>query len=322
MLHNKRKAWKVGASALLALTLLAGCGKGEGAGTEKIVALYDGGEVTQTEYDSYVSVNSFLNPMYGEYYKEPGMMENNVKQLVAQEILSSRAEVGDEQTEKAKESYSQLKASFTEALGSDEEFVKRMEEAKVTEEQVIVYFAQLGAVEKYFRDKLSEEAVQSEYEQNKGSFTKATVSHILIKTDTRTKEEALKLATDIKKKLDAGEDFAKLAKQHSEDPGSKDNGGTYENADVSGWVPEFKDAALTLTLNTISEPVETQFGYHIMKVTERTVPELTAIREQVELEVMQRDFTAFMETELPELIKEIKLTEEAKKAKEEQQKTK
>lgn len=316
---NKSKVWKSGASALLAMTLLVGCGQGD-AVEENVVATYEGGEVTQSEYDRYVSMNSFLNPMYGEYYKQPELMESNVKQLIAQEILSSRAGVGDEQKEKAKESYEQLKASFSQALGSDEEFNKRMKEAQVTEEQVIEYFAQLGAVEKYFRDKLTEEATQAEYELNKINYTKATVSHILIGIESRSKEEALKLANEVKQKLDAGGDFAALAKEFSEDPGSKDQGGTYADADVSGWVPEFKDAALTLPINEVSEPVETQFGYHVMKVSERTVPDLDAIREQVELSVMEKSFTEFMEKELPELIQEIHLTEEAKKAKEAEQK--
>lgn len=58
--------------------------------------------------------------------------------------------------------------------------------------------------------------------------------------------------------------------KYSEDPGSAEKGGLYENTPVSTWVEAFKEAAKTLPLNKISDPVETEYGYHIMKVEART----------------------------------------------------
>jgi parvulin-like peptidyl-prolyl isomerase len=86
----------------------------------------------------------------------------------------------------------------------------------------------------------------------------------------RAEEEALALAQDIRRRLDAGEDFTSLAVQYSDDSGSKATGGElgwYGRGE--GFVPEFEDAAFALEPGQISDPVKTQFGYHIIQVEER-----------------------------------------------------
>lgn len=98
-------------------------------------------------------------------------------------------------------------------------------------------------------------------------------SHILISykgatavsdSVTRTKEEALALAQDIKRQLDAGGDFAALAKKYSDD-GTGKNGGSLGTFVRGAMVAPFEQAAFALPQNGISDPVETQFGYHIIR---------------------------------------------------------
>jgi len=95
------------------------------------------------------------------------------------------------------------------------------------------------------------------------------VQHILIKTDSRSAADALKKAQEVHAKAKAGQDFGQLVTQFSEDEGSKPKAGDVDWVnDKAGLVPEFKAAALKLKKGEISEPVQTQFGYHILKATD------------------------------------------------------
>lgn len=87
------------------------------------------------------------------------------------------------------------------------------------------------------------------------------VRHILVKTEAE--------ALDIKKKLEGGAKFDVLAKQLSEDPGSKENGGLYQGVTRNQMVPEFDKVAFSLPKGKISDPVKTSHGYHVLKVDNR-----------------------------------------------------
>jgi peptidyl-prolyl cis-trans isomerase SurA len=103
------------------------------------------------------------------------------------------------------------------------------------------------------------------------------VRHILVKPSIIVSEEKARsmlagFVTDLK----AGNaDFAELAKEHSEDPGSALNGGAYDWTDPNSWVGEFKETALDLEKGQISEPFRTQFGWHIMELMDRRISDKT-----------------------------------------------
>jgi parvulin-like peptidyl-prolyl isomerase len=84
-----------------------------------------------------------------------------------------------------------------------------------------------------------------------------------------TAEQALARITEIKKQLDAGADFSTLAKQYSEDTSTRDQGGELGWFGRGQMVKEFEDAAFALQPGQVSDPVKTQFGYHLIKVEER-----------------------------------------------------
>lgn len=96
-------------------------------------------------------------------------------------------------------------------------------------------------------------------------------SHILISVAQDASEEeaqlALAKAISITQRLNNGEDFATLAEQFSDDAGSAANGGDLGFFGRGQMVPEFEEAAFSLPIGQISEPVRSQFGYHIIKVT-------------------------------------------------------
>ncbi len=99
------------------------------------------------------------------------------------------------------------------------------------------------------------------------------VAHILILVPDgatpEAKEEARKKAGGIRSMLDAGQDFAELARKNSEDPGSKDSGGELPWMSPGQTVPPFEAAALALAPGQLSPVVETDFGFHIIKLHEK-----------------------------------------------------
>ncbi|MDX8045711.1 peptidylprolyl isomerase [Gracilibacillus sp. S3-1-1] len=105
---------------------------------------------------------------------------------------------------------------------------------------------------------VSDEEIQERYDELS---THLVASHILV-DDEDTANEVLD-------KLDDGEDFAELAEEYSQDPGSAENGGELGEFGVGQMVPEFENAAYNLDIDEISEPVQSQLGFHIIKVTDR-----------------------------------------------------
>jgi peptidyl-prolyl cis-trans isomerase C len=100
--------------------------------------------------------------------------------------------------------------------------------------------------------------------------------HILVEK----KELAVELADKVKK----GGDFAALAKEHSKDPGSKEQGGDLGFFGKGQMVPAFEEAAFKLAKDQVSEPVETQFGWHVIKMDEkrtRPVPGFDTVKERI-----------------------------------------
>ncbi len=88
-------------------------------------------------------------------------------------------------------------------------------------------------------------------------------------TTGRSDAEALALAQELRQRILDGEDFATLAEQYSDDPGSAAEGGDLGWSPRGRFVPEFEDAAFSLPVGEVSEPVKTQFGYHLIQVLER-----------------------------------------------------
>jgi peptidyl-prolyl cis-trans isomerase C len=102
--------------------------------------------------------------------------------------------------------------------------------------------------------------------------------HILVDTEEEAKA--------LKKQLDNGADFAELAKEHSKDPGSKNDGGNLGYFSHGQMVPQFEAAAFKLKKGEVSEPVKTQFGWHLIKLEDRRTKQPPAF-EVVKDRIMQ-----------------------------------
>jgi parvulin-like peptidyl-prolyl isomerase len=136
-------------------------------------------------------------------------------------------------------------------------------------------------------------ALHNYYDTHKSQYEQAKASHILIRfkgskaalkpnEKDLTEEEALAKAQDLRKKLLAGADFAATAKAESDDGGSAEKGGSLGTFNHGEMVPPFEQAAFALPLGQISEPVKTEFGYHLIKVDERPIKTFAEAKPDIE----------------------------------------
>ena len=125
----------------------------------------------------------------------------------------------------------------------------------------------------------SEEEVRAYYDENTAEFEQARAQHILVEDRSLAEQLVKQLRT-------AGEDdvdglFESLAKKHSTDPGSKDQGGDLGFQPAGTFVPAFEDAVNQLEIGEISDPVETEFGFHIIRVAERKTVEFEEAQQTI-----------------------------------------
>jgi len=119
------------------------------------------------------------------------------------------------------------------------------------------------------------------------------VRHILIQitpSEESMKETELK-ALNILEEISKGLSFEEAAKEYSEDPGSKDNGGYLGFVPRGTFVKEFEKVAFTLAINTISKPIKTQFGFHIIEVLERSGEKVGVRHILLQTKVVDEDKT-------------------------------
>jgi len=123
---------------------------------------------------------------------------------------------------------------------------------------------------------VSEEEKRTYYDGNPEAMQKSSefrVAHILIQVPADAppgvKEAAYKKTTALWSMIEVGQDFGDLARRNSGDPGSKDNGGELPWMSKGETVPPFEAAAMALEIGEMSDVVETQFGFHILKLLER-----------------------------------------------------
>ncbi|WP_340020671.1 peptidylprolyl isomerase [Paenibacillus sp. FSL K6-1096] len=265
-----KKSWKVLAVALtaaLSFSMLAACSN---KNSDTAVATYKGGTITEKEFNVDTRVMKFLSPEQAQYLEIDMFKESILKQEVAFEYLAGQAK--DEAKKAAEKEVDTQIANIKTTLGDN--YKKALKEQDLSESDLRAYMQRVLTVYQDMLLKVTDEQVKKQYEDTKADYTVATLRHVLIGlTDSAGKErsdaDALKRAQEVKAKLDGGADFAAVVKEYTDDTATKETGGEYKDKPLVNYVAEFKAAAQTLPLNTISDPVKSSFGYHIIKVEDR-----------------------------------------------------
>jgi peptidyl-prolyl cis-trans isomerase C len=266
-----------------------------GPNADEVMITVNGTEITAGEIQA--QVNALLNRMQGQV--DPQMLPqlaNQVvqqvqDQLIMQELLTQKvAETGIRvESSEVDQVLNQIKTGIPEGESLEDSLAENgttLEELKADITKDLQINKLIEAQVADIAAATDEEAAKF-YAENPERFVqpeRIKASHILIKFDEEETDEtkAAKKAQieAIKKRLDAGEDFAELAKTESDCP-SAERGGDLGMFVREQMVPEFSDAAFALETNTVSDVVETQYGYHLIKASEKT-PETVIALEDVQ----------------------------------------
>jgi hypothetical protein len=153
---------------------------------------------------------------------------------------------------------------------------------------------------------VSDADLQKYYADHKGEYEQVRARHILIRfagsplplkpgQKDLTEAEALAKAQDLVKRLKAGEDFSALATKESDDTGSAANGGDLNFFHRGQMVPPFEQAAFALQPGQLSEPVKSQFGYHVIKVEAKETKTLADVKPEIEKRLKPEQSQKYLE---------------------------
>jgi parvulin-like peptidyl-prolyl isomerase len=294
-------------AAVLAALVLAGCGGSDSNSSDDVptnaVAVVGDQEISKEQFDSLIAQARASAKQQKRTFPAAGTPEYKNLQNQGLEYLVRRAEFEQKADEldvkvsekQVNERLEQLKKQFY--GGDDKKFRTSLKKLLLTEDQVKRDVRAQLLEEALYKEvtedvKVTDDEIQDFYAKNKAQYQQAAtreVRHILVKT--KPKADALH------KRLEGGADFAKLAKNNSEDPGSKSQGGKL-TVSKGQTVPPFDKAAFALDKNELSDPVKTQYGWHIIQamseVKKASTTPLPQVKEAIKQQLLSEKKTKEM----------------------------
>jgi len=325
------------ASALLLLIFLAGYGLYASSADDsqsKMQAAKDNaasGKKNEAKQENAATVNGKPIPMV-DYQARMEQLDRQVsmtgRQVDEKEMASLKQKVLDDLIDvellkqeaqkrgiKADDAEVNAQLDAVKKNSTPENFQNSLKQANMTESSLKDYFASQFAIKKLIEQDVSSkitvtpEETRAFYDGNPELFKTPEMvraSHILVKVDENATAEqkagALEKIKGIQKRIQKGEDFAQVAKEVSDCP-SKANGGDLNFFQKGQMVPPFEKAAFAMKPGQTSDIVETEFGYHIIRVTDRKEPGTLSfdeikprIEQHLRSEKMSREIPRYIET--------------------------
>lgn len=290
---------KIIALTLSSLLCISAVGCSSKKNNNDIVAKVNENNITIEDFKVTLALNKIdLESKYGSTVWETEV-ENGVKfkDTFKNRVLKGMIDV-EAVCEEAKKdgltpSEEEIDKEFDELnknLYANENYKKILEDLKISDTCIKSQVEKTLTIQKYTENfdknlKISDEEMKKYYEEHKADYYKDEVkaSHILISTvddngkelSEAKKKEAKKKAEEVLKKAKSGEEFSELAKEYSDDPGSAANGGDLGYFTKGKMVQPFEEAAFSLKSGEISGLVESEYGYHIIKVYDKIDKQLT-----------------------------------------------
>jgi parvulin-like peptidyl-prolyl isomerase len=288
------------------------------------VAVVEGVEIKKAELEAaFASVLAAQKIAPGSIPEEQRVQGYRIvlDDMIVDKLITKRSADVKVTDDEVKAQYEKIKGNF----GSEAELKKQVEAAGQTIEKVKENLRNRLRQEHWIDDQIKGKAdvtdadAEDFYKKNPEQFKspeQVRASHILIAVPADAKPEVVvekeKAAKAIAERVKKGEPFDKLAKELSEDPSAKQNSGDLDFFARDAMVPEFSKAAFAMKKDEISDPVRSEFGYHVIKVTDRkeadTVslekakPQLIAFlkqkKKQAEVEKVVQDLRAKAEVKI------------------------
>ncbi len=233
--------------------------------------------ITQLQsFKEFRDENGNFNPqVYKNMLKTQGMSQPGFEQKVAQDVATKNFFNGIFNTTfitgKQAELYNKLQAQQREATlitfhfdkypldknidnARIEDYYNKNKNRFMTDAQVAVQYLELSLDKLAEKFDITHQEIAQQYDEHIGNYTEQDFT------------TALRLATDLKRRLDKGEDFAAMAKKYSQDTVSAKNGGDLGFISKGMMLKPFEEAVYGMKLGEISQPVKTEYGYHIIKL--------------------------------------------------------
>lgn len=262
---------------LLIPAALFGCTTPE----NKAIATVAGQKITQGEFDFEAArlKKAMVPEDYEMTEEESVMFESQIlNNMIMKKVYTKKLDELDIQVEESRieDHFSQLIKQY----GTEEKMIEDVTAKGFTVDELkeeLAYQFRLQELAKHAAEadiELTDDDLKAYYDEKKESvFAQPgkvnSARHILIKNEDGNPNKALEKIKEIKTKIDEGMEFAEAAKEFSEGP-SGVNGGQLGPFQQGQMVKEFEMVAFAIPLNQVSEPVLTQFGYHLILVEDRT----------------------------------------------------
>ena len=274
------------------------------AKAKSTIAKVNGEKIQRKDLEENPRLKQVVNQMkmqYGEEFEKSEQGKEVLKEqksqildeLITEKVLLQKGKElkvipkDEELNKEVDKKFNEIKAVYN---NDEKKFEETLKSTGFTKETLKEYLKSQIIIEKVINEatkdvKVEDKDAKKYYNENQSMFTEKpntmNVSHILVKTEDEAKK--------VKKRLDSKEDFAKVAKEVSQDPGSKDKGGLLGdiNYNDANFDPTFMKAAIALKQGAVSNAVHTQFGYHIIKINskkEYPVKKYDAVKEDIKKE--------------------------------------
>jgi len=280
-LRNKKVQLAIGGMILVVAALVVGLG----FSTQETIASVDGEKITKDE---------LYGVLVGQYGADAvsALIDNKIIEMEADKdkITVSEKEIEEE--------YS----TYVDSYGGGEALSAALEQSGISEDDLKLEIENYFKLEKLLepRIEITQEELQTYFDENKASFDEleqVEASHILVEDEAT--------ATEVAEKLASGGDFAELAAEYSTDTANAENGGELGYFAKGDMVEEFENTAFSMKVGTISDPVKTEHGYHIIKVTDKK-EEKEAVFENHKEEINELLFNEKIQSEYTTWLEEKK----------------